>query len=206
VARAHAAQGHGDQAFAWLDKALEARFAGENLLDGDTHLARLHTDPRWSAFTDKVRRNARPCAYIAEFRQWDFWVGRWQLESATGQLAGINHIQLQANGCYLLENWASARGGFNGQSLSFWDAPAEQWVQVWADSTGQNIVARGGLDDAGSIVLEGEFRPRTGKITGYRGTWTPLADGRVRQHLEQSTDEGQTWKTWFDGYYERIAD
>ncbi|GIV61996.1 MAG: hypothetical protein KatS3mg044_0862 [Rhodothermaceae bacterium] len=27
--------------------------------------------------------------------------------------------------------------------------------------------------------------------------------GRVRQLIEQSTDEGQTYTVWFDGYYAR---
>ncbi len=31
-------------------------------------------------------------------------------------------------------------------------------------------------------------------------TWTPNADGSVRQHWETSED-GKTWKTAFDGLY-----
>jgi hypothetical protein len=36
-----------------------------------------------------------------------------------------------------------------------------------------------------------------------RITWTPLPDGRVRQHWESTTDGGRTWSTVFDGYYTR---
>ena len=36
-----------------------------------------------------------------------------------------------------------------------------------------------------------------------RITWTPLDDGRVRQHWEATTDGGKAWSTVFDGYYAR---
>ena len=36
----------------------------------------------------------------------------------------------------------------------------------------------------------------------FRGRWTPLEDGRVRQLFQQQDDEG-VWQTWFDGYYSR---
>jgi hypothetical protein len=30
-----------------------------------------------------------------------------------------------------------------------------------------------------------------------------LPDGRVRQHFQESADDGKTWQEWFDGYYRR---
>jgi hypothetical protein len=33
--------------------------------------------------------------------------------------------------------------------------------------------------------------------------WTPLPDGRVRQHFKESSDGGKTWTDWFDGYYSK---
>lgn len=47
---------------------------------------------------------------------------------------------------------------------------------------------------AWSWVPDMPGRPRTERIT-----WTPNADGTVRQHWEQSTDGGKTWTTAFDG-------
>jgi hypothetical protein len=37
----------------------------------------------------------------------------------------------------------------------------------------------------------------------FRGLWTPLPDGRVRQFFEQSNDDGTTWTPWFEGFYTR---
>ncbi len=38
----------------------------------------------------------------------------------------------------------------------------------------------------------------------FRGTWTPLEDGRVRQFFEQSVDGGENWSPWFEGFYSRV--
>jgi hypothetical protein len=51
--------------------------------------------------------------------------------------------------------------------------------------------------------LSGEHLYRNGKRELIRGTWTPMPDGRVRQLLEQSRDEGESWYVWFDGVYVR---
>jgi hypothetical protein len=38
-----------------------------------------------------------------------------------------------------------------------------------------------------------------------RTTLTPLADGRVRQVIERSSDGGTTWTTGFDAMYVRAG-
>lgn len=53
------------------------------------------------------------------------------------------------------------------------------------------------------MVLQGETRDADGKVRMQRIAWTPLPDGRVRQHWESSTDAGANWSTAFDGYYTR---
>jgi len=53
------------------------------------------------------------------------------------------------------------------------------------------------------MTLVGEHRYGDGRVELIRGTWTPLDDGRVQQFFEQSRDGGESWYTWFDGYYQR---
>jgi hypothetical protein len=36
----------------------------------------------------------------------------------------------------------------------------------------------------------------------FRGRWTPLADGRVRQFFEEQDTSG-AWQPWFEGFYSR---
>ena len=39
------------------------------------------------------------------------------------------------------------------------------------------------------------------RIEAFRGTWTVLEDGRVRQLFQEFNIGTNTWQTWFDGYY-----
>ncbi len=51
--------------------------------------------------------------------------------------------------------------------------------------------------------FEGTWVTSDGTTSRMIMTFTPLEDGRVRQLIEQSTDGGQTYTVWFDGYYAR---
>ncbi|MBL8345173.1 MAG: DUF1579 family protein [Rubrivivax sp.] len=143
-----------------------------------------------------------PCA-APEYRQFDFWLGEWDVSTADGKAAGRNHITRIAGGCALHENWVG-RGGFTGQSLNGWNARTRRWQQTWLDSSGGRLDLAGGWRD-GAMVLEGsEPHPKTpGAVLRHRIAWTPGADGGVRQHWQTSEDDGKTWATAFDGRYVR---
>ena len=79
------------------------------------------------------------------------------------------------------------------------DNPSGKWRQLWVDKDGSSLDLRGGLKD-GSMVLEGET-PAPKGAQKERITWTPRADGSVRQVWEQSADGGKTWTVAFDGIY-----
>jgi len=101
----------------------------------------------------------------------------------------------------LLESWNGA-GGSVGWSINFIDPASGRWKQVWVDGSGGLIAIEGGLAD-GAMRLVGRHTYADGRVLPFRGTWTPLPDGRVRQHFEESADDGESWPTWFDGYYSR---
>jgi hypothetical protein len=52
------------------------------------------------------------------------------------------------------------------------------------------------------IRFQGLVRRPDGTLVLDRTTLTPLPDGRVRQKIEQSADEGKTWRAW-EGLYAR---
>ena len=147
-------------------------------------------------------KKARPCEYDDRFRAFDFWIGHWEVSTADGQVAGTNKITKDEQGCMLLERWAGGSGS-TGTSINYYDTAKAKWVQVWVAAAGYSIRIEGGLED-GKMVLVGEIFGLDGKALPFRGTWTPLDDGRVRQFFEQSNDNGKTWAPWFDGYYKRI--
>lgn len=143
-------------------------------------------------------KSAKPCS-LAEHRQFDFWLGDWDVTVA-GQPAGTNSIQLILGECVLLENWMGAKGG-SGKSFNLFNAPRGKWQQAWVDNSG-NVLELFGEFKNGVMQLTGETTVR-GKKTLQRITWHPLDKDKVRQHWEQSQDEGKTWNTAFDGLYTR---
>ena len=138
----------------------------------------------------------------AQHRQFDFWLGQWEVSNPAGQLAGRSRIEAILGGCVLLENWDSP-SGVSGKSFNIFNADSGHWEQFWVDNSGSRLHLRGGMHE-GSMVLEGaQDKPdaATGIVQRERITWTPHVDGSVRQHWETSTDDGKTWKTSFDGSY-----
>ncbi|MBI2518658.1 MAG: hypothetical protein HYV95_17425 [Opitutae bacterium] len=117
------------------------------------------------------------------------------------QLAGRSRIEKIAGGWGLLENWTGA-GGSEGKSLNTWRPDKKQWQQFWVGAGGA-LDLTGGLNERGEMVLTGRHPNGQDKPVIERITWTPHADGTVRQHWEQSADDGRTWTTAFDGLYRK---
>ncbi len=140
-----------------------------------------------------------PCTSAAH-RAFDFWLGEWQVHGANGKLAGTNLITSAHAGCVLRESYRTP-GNYSGESINIYDASRKLWHQTWADSSGLLLTLEGGLQD-GKMVLEGRVPGTGGSTVKHRITWTPNADGSVRQHWE-STDSNGKWTTAFDGKYTR---
>ena len=198
IACGHALMSNKEAAFQWLDKALEVGFSQMELLESDGDLANLRGDDRFQHVLQVADKNARPCEYSEKHREFDFWIGEWDVFNQQGRQVGTNVIQKTLNGCVLYENWSAP--GQVGKSFSYFDSALGKWKQNWVQEQG------------GIIYFEGEFRDSAMRFTGEsilfdgskqlaRGTLTPLADGRVQQFFEQSADGGKTWYVTFDGIY-----
>ena len=145
-----------------------------------------------------------PCEDDEVYRQFDFWLGEWEVHAANGNKAGNNKITRHERGCLLREEWTNINGG-TGQSINYYDPQEKKWNQVWTDATGNIGYFKGELVD-GAMVLKGRWVNQNGSSYLLNGTWSLLEDGRVRQHFQQSQDKGETWTTWFDGYYSKVSD
>jgi hypothetical protein len=135
-----------------------------------------------------------------EHRAFDFWLGEWQVRTPDGKLAGVNRIAREYGGCVLHERYDTGRG-YSGESLNIYDAGGKMWHQTWVDTSGTLLLLEGGLR-GGSMVLEGKTVGTDSQTTKHRITWTPAADGSVRQ-LWESTDAKGQWSIAFDGQYTR---
>jgi tetratricopeptide (TPR) repeat protein len=199
IASAYARMNQVDEAFLWLKKSAEAGFSQVQAIRNNEDLRSLRIDERFEDMVRAIDRNARPCMYDSLHAQFDFWVGKWNVYTPQGQLAGTNVIEKVIHGCMLLENWTSSSGG-EGKSINYYDPAKQTWVQTWVDGSGDLIDIEGVLRD-GAMHFVGTHYYRDGRTELFRMSFTPQSDGSVRQFIEQSRDSGETWYVWFDGKY-----
>jgi len=141
-----------------------------------------------------------------EHRQFDFWIGHWEVFNPKGAVAGHSRIEPVSDGCGISEHWEGTSGS-RGVSYNAWDPGSGHWHQFWVgNSSGDVLYLEGGLQN-GSMILQGS-RPNAtdGKPQLQRITWTPNTDGTVRQLWESSDDAGKTWQVAFDGSYHKKKD
>ncbi len=136
----------------------------------------------------------------AEHRQFDFWVGTWEVMVGTN-VAGTNTITIEEQGCLIHEHWTGSRGG-TGQSFNFYDAAGKVWHQVWVDNQRTFLHLTGGYAE-NRMRFTGTAPGPDGSPVPQRLTFFRNADGTVRQLWETSPDAGFTWTTVFDGLYRR---
>lgn len=140
-----------------------------------------------------------PACRTPEHRQFDFWLGDWNVVGPQGRQVGTNTITSVLDGCALHESWVGG-GGMSGNSYNIYFEAEKRWHQTWVDNSGTLLELNGGLQD-GKMVLAGEGPGAKGGRVKHRITWSKLDQGRVRQLWESSTDGGGTWTVAFDGTY-----
>lgn len=204
-AREHAKAGRVVEAIAALERVTPPAGAVLNQLRTSDDFKALRGNARFDAIVAKLT----PCT-APQYKEFDFWLGEWEVRNAAGQLLGRNRISKRHGGCVVLEEWEGAAGG-SGSSFNVYDQPTKQWHQFWVDGTGTNwlssdkqgnpVTLRGGIRD-GAMVLAShpDTLPSIGQT---RVTFRPLPDGGVRQTFEGSTDGGKTWTVSFDGFYRK---
>jgi len=94
----------------------------------------------------------------AGYHQFDFWLGNWDVHTATGALGGTNVVKSRLDGCVVEENWTGAGLG-HGRSLNFYDASTGTWSQMWVSSGGC---------PTGVIIIEGTFANGSMTMTGRK--------------------------------------
>ena len=138
-----------------------------------------------------------PCS-APENRQFDFWLGDWQVHIPDGSVAGLNRVTQEYGGCVVHEHYATGKG-YSGESLNTYDAARKVWHQTWVDDNGLLLTLEGRWNGK-SMVLEGLAPGADGVMAKQRITWTPNKDGSVRQLWETADSKG-AWSVVFDGHY-----
>ncbi len=200
LACALALTGKPDEALDALERAVNAGFTDARLLKTDSDLASIRNHRRFARLVEKVAKESS-ASDRPELRQFDFWVGDWDVYNAKGVKVGANKIELLLDGHLIQETWTSARGG-TGRSLNYFDPKSGTWKQNWVDDKGGIVRYEGSIKD-GAMHFSGESINPKGEVEIARVTLEPMNDGRVHHLIQHSKDGGKTWFTYFDGTYVR---
>ncbi len=189
-----------DEAFEWLEKALNNGAAFGSNISADVDFENIKGDARFKKMLEIVERTTKPCMYSAESRQFDFWVGDWDV-FIQGRKVGENLVELEMYGCTLVENWKNTTGGL-GKSLNSYNSITKKWKQFYVDGSGTVLELEGNFKD-NIMRLEGDTIGANGVKTMNILEFHDLPDKTVRQLWKQSTDGGKTWNAIWDSIYKR---
>jgi hypothetical protein len=167
--------------------------------------AALSTAFLFGASRLSAQQGPPPGCTTPEFRQFDYWVGNWNVTDSAGATPyGTNDVTLEEGRCVVHEHWAGSRGG-TGQSFNYYDPRTRVWQQDWvASNAGSSLHLIGHLE-GNTMVLEADMPGPNGTTIHHKAMWIPQPDGRVRQYWRSTTDGGKTWAIVFDGWYKRRA-
>jgi tetratricopeptide (TPR) repeat protein len=192
-----------EKAFEWLDRAVQSGFDQSQQIRSDADLESLRADPRFKALVARAEVLERPCARAPESREFDFWIGEWDVQDTAGRVVGKSSIQLILGDCVIYENWTS--GSHSGKSFNAFDKDLGKWMQTWVDDQGDVTHFVNGELNEHAMRFDAKKRGGDGKVIDKHLTFFDLGDGRVRQFAELSNDGGKTWKAEYDLLYVRRA-
>jgi tetratricopeptide (TPR) repeat protein len=203
LASAYAKEGNKEKAFEWLNKSITSGLLFLNLFEEDEGFLSFKNDPLYASTYERLKQNTYPCLYSKEARQFDFWVGEWDVKSTTGQNAGKSKIEKMLGECVIFENWTSALPNiYAGKSINLYNSATKKWMQTWVDDKGGLLEFINGEYKDNQMVFVTLPDPQK-QIT--RLTFFNLNPNLVRQVFEVTTDDGATWKTTTDLFYNRVV-
>jgi hypothetical protein len=141
---------------------------------------------------------ATPCSANADARQFDYWLGHWNVAGG-----GTSTVSLSLDQCLLTERWETGKG-LRGQNVFAYDPDDQQWHGLYVDNQGRVHVLQGRVTP-GVAEFEGPGRGPNGEPVLNRIRITRLNANAVEQTWEKSLDHGTTWTMEFRGSYARTT-
>lgn len=134
----------------------------------------------------------------SEDRQFDFWVGEWDV-SGTGHQAIVaeSTITLADQGCLVLENWRPFSGG-SAHSISVYDHAQHHWRQFYAGAGSPPGEYIGTLGDDGVLRFDISSGPQRQRMNYQR-----ISANAVRQWGERYDEATHAWAPTWDLTYRR---
>jgi hypothetical protein len=204
IASAYGAGKNVELAMQYLGRAVEHGWNDPEQIAASEDLKELRGDAQFALLVEHAKRNRTPCAYSAESRQFDFWLGEWDVVTSKGESpAGNSKIELILGDCVVQENWRSLGAPYSGQSYNIYNAALKRWEQYWVDDAGGNIFFYGGLKDGVMDYWTDDIPQPDGKMLRRHLQFSKIGPNQVRQFSQGSTDGGKSWYVEYDFTYNR---
>lgn len=209
LARIYSVKNEREKAIEYLNKAIERGYLNLQEMQTSQDFESVRTDKRFADAVKVVNEKAFPCMTIPQARQFDFWVGEWDVyPNGANMIVGHSKVEMASGGCMILENWTALGPVPNtGKSMNYVNTVTGKWEQYWIGSGGlspgnpQKFVNGEYKDGAMRFEFE-QITPQNQKQIG-RFIFYNMGPNQVRQFNEVSSDGGKTWTTVYDFIYKR---
>jgi len=205
LARINALQNKNDIALLNLDSAVINGYSMYGEMDTLADFKGIRASKKFQLLKDTVYARIFPCMFDRHAREFDFWVGEWDVYPRGTKIKnGHSVIQVISGGCAILENYTTPVG-YSGKSINFIDNATHKWKQSWVGSSPDKQEFTDGEYKDGAMRFVFERTDAQGhKITG-RFIFYNEGPDQVRQFNETSADGGKTWNTNYDFTYIRVG-
>jgi hypothetical protein len=147
----------------------------------------------------QARREAGP----EPARQFDFWLGEWDLAWGEDGHA-TNSVYLDFDGKVLVESFDGRPSTeLQGMSISTYDEESGCWRQTWVDNNGMYLTFRG-------EYRHGQMELRTPRVVDGRRAiarmrWYEIRHDSLSWAWERTFDRGETWEALWQIAYTRVV-
>jgi hypothetical protein len=155
-----------------------------------------------STETYSQNKNKIPCA-TPVYKQFDFWIGNWNVYNAKNNLIGKNKVVKMNNACAIQENWSSETSPSKGTSYNYYNATDKSWNQIWIDNAGGSLVLKGFYKNNKMVLKSKLIRGKKGEYYNQI-TWFKNSDGSVTQLWELLDINNTSFNEIFRGTYKKI--
>lgn len=150
-----------------------------------------------------VHAQRPPGCTSPETRQFDFWVGDWDVSlSGTEVLVGESTISMEDEGCDLIESWRPFVGA-HGHSINAYDPHDRLWHQTWVDATGQTTNSSGTFDGGAMRLNNNSPPPPSMPNLRRRMNFQAIDANSLRQWGERFDEKTRQWTVAWDLTYRR---
>jgi len=159
--------------------------------------------PEYQAILNKAKLNAYPCLSEPHSRDFDFWVGDWDVcQTGSKVVVGRSKITKVDGDCVVMEDFTSLITPQSGHSINYYDPTKKKWEQVYSGSGGGHQLYDEGEYKDGKMAFHYQSTFKNKPYDGHFFFYNVDAN-TVRQVQDFSTDGGKTYQTAYDFTYTR---